>query len=136
MLKEINVALAQISCKIGDKEHNLDVMKKNIKQAKNQGANLIVFPELALTGYVCRDILYELAEPVPKGEYIRRLEEIAKKEAIHVVFGASERSEKAHATLYNTAVLLGPNGFIGKYQKMHLPTHSVFEEKRYFRLGY
>jgi predicted amidohydrolase len=136
MLKEINVALAQISCKIGDKEHNLDVMKRNIKQAKNQGANLIVFPELALTGYVCRDTLYELAEPVPEGEYIRRLAEIAKKEAIHVVFGALERSEKAHATLYNTAVLLGPNGFIGKYQKMHLPTHSVFEEKRYFRLGY
>lgn len=136
MLKEINVALAQISCKIGDKEHNLDVMKRNIKQAKNQGANLIVFPELALTGYVCRDTLYELAEPIPAGESIRRLEEIAKKEAIHVVFGALERSEKAHATLYNTAVLLGPNGFIGKYQKMHLPTHSVFEEKRYFRLGY
>ena len=136
MLKEINVALAQISCKIGDKEHNLDVMKKNIKQAKNQGANLVVFPELALTGYVCRDILYELAEPVPKGKSIRRLEEVAKNEAIHVVFGALERSEKAHATLYNTAVLLGPNGFIGKYQKMHLPTHSVFEEKRYFRLGY
>jgi len=136
MLKEINVALAQISCKIGDKEHNLNVMKKNIKQAKNQGANLVVFPELALTGYVCRDILYELAEPVPKGKSIRRLEEVAKNEDIHVVFGALERSEKAHATLYNTAVLLGPNGFIGKYQKMHLPTHSVFEEKRYFRLGY
>lgn len=136
MLKEINVALAQISCKIGDKEHNLDVMKRNIKQAKNQGANLVVFPELALTGYVCRDILYELAEPVPKGKSIRRLEEVAKNEDIHVVFGALERSEKAHATLYNTAVLLGPNGFIGKYQKMHLPTHSVFEEKRYFRLGY
>ena len=136
MLKEINVALAQISCKVGDKEHNLDVMKSNIKQAKNQGANLVVFPELALTGYVCRDILYELAEPVPKGKSIRRLEEVAKNEDIHVVFGALERSEKAHATLYNTAVLLGPNGFIGKYQKMHLPTHSVFEEKRYFRLGY
>ncbi len=136
MLKKINVALAQISCKIGDKEHNLDVMKRNIKQAKNQGANLIVFPELALTGYVCRDILYELAEPVPEGESIRRLAKIANKEAIHVVFGALERSEKTHATLYNTAVLLGPNGFIGKYQKMHLPTHSVFEEKRYFRLGY
>ncbi len=136
MLKEINVALAQISCKVGDKEHNLDVMKRNIKQAKNQGANLVVFPELALTGYVCRDILYELAEPVPKGKSIRRLEEVAKNEDIHVVFGALERSEKAHATLYNTAVLLGPNGFIGKYQKMHLPTHSVFEEKRYFRLGY
>jgi len=136
MLKEINVALAQISCKAGDKEHNLDVMKRNIKQAKNQGANLVVFPELALTGYVLRDLIYEMAEPVPEGKSIRRLEEVAKSEDIHVVFGALERSEKAHATLYNTAVLLGPNGFIGKYQKMHLPTHSVFEEKRYFRLGY
>jgi predicted amidohydrolase len=136
MLKEINVALAQISCKAGDKEHNLDVMKRNIKQAKNQGANLVVFPELALTGYVLRDLVYEMAEPVPEGKSIRRLEEVAKSEDIHVVFGALERSEKAHATLYNTAVLLGPNGFIGKYQKMHLPTHSVFEEKRYFRLGY
>jgi len=136
MLKEINVALAQISCKAGDKEHNLDVMKRNIKQAKNQGANLVVFPELALTGYVLRDLIYEMAEPVPEGKSIRRLEEVTKNEDIHVVFGALERSEKAHATLYNTAVLLGPNGFIGKYQKMHLPTHSVFEEKRYFRLGY
>ena len=136
MLKEINVALAQISCKAGDKEHNLDVMKRNIKQAKNQGANLVVFPELALTGYVLRDLVYELAEPVPEGKSIRRLEEVAKNESIHVVFGVLERSEKAQATLYNTAVLLGPNGFIGKYQKMHLPTHSVFEEKRYFRLGY
>ncbi|MDH5390974.1 MAG: carbon-nitrogen hydrolase family protein, partial [Candidatus Bathyarchaeota archaeon] len=41
-----------------------------------------------------------------------------------------------HAVLYNTAVLLGPDGLIGKYRKTHLPTHSVFEEKRYFRLGY
>jgi predicted amidohydrolase len=136
MLKEINVALAQISCKVGDKEHNLDVMKRNIKQAKNKGANLVVFPELALTGYVLRDLVYEMAEPVPEGKPIRRLEEVAKNEDIHVVFGVLERSEKAQATLYNTAVLLGPNGFIGKYQKMHLPTHSVFEEKRYFRLGY
>jgi predicted amidohydrolase len=111
-------------------------MKKKIKQAKSKGANLVVFPELALTGYVIRDLVYELAEPIPEGEPIRRLEEVSKKEDIHVVFGAVERSEKAHATLYNTAVLLGPNGFIGKYQKMHLPTHSVFEEKRYFRLGY
>ncbi|RLI42127.1 hypothetical protein DRO69_10725 [Candidatus Bathyarchaeota archaeon] len=136
MLKEITVALAQISCKVGDKEYNLDVMRKKIKQAKSKGANLVVFPELALTGYVVRDLVYELAEPIPRGESIRRLEEVSKKEDIHVVFGALERSEKAHATLYNTAVLLGPNGFIGKYQKMHLPTHSVFEEKRYFRLGY
>ena len=136
MLKEITVALAQLSCKVGDKEHNLNAMKRNIRQAKQKDANLVVFPELALTGYTCRDLVYELAEPIPEGLSIRRLEEVTKKEDIHVVFGMLERSERARAALYNTAVLLGPSGFIGKYRKTHLPTHSAFEEKRYFRLGY
>lgn len=136
MLKEINVALAQISCKVGDKEHNLSVMERNIRQAKQKDANLVVFPELASTGYMCRDLVYELAEPVPEGPSIRRLEEVTKKEGIHVIFGMLERSGKARAALYNAAVLLGPNGFIGKYRKTHLPTHSAFEEKRYFRPGY
>lgn len=135
MMKEINVALAQINCKAGDKEHNLDLMERNIKQASERGANLVVFPELALTGYVMRDITYDLAEPVP-GPSIRYLEEITERENLHIVFGMLERSEKARSVLYNTAVLIGPKGFIGKYRKMHLPTHSVFEEKRYFRPGY
>jgi predicted amidohydrolase len=47
-----------------------------------------------------------------------------------------ELSEKSEAIIYNTAVLVGPGCLIGKYRKMHLPTHSVFEEKRYFRPGY
>jgi len=136
LLKEINVALAQISCKVGDKEHNLNIMKKNIRQAKQMDANLVVFPELALTGYMCRDLVYELAEPIPEGPSTHRLEEVTEKENIHVIFGMLEQSEKAHAALYNTAVLLGPSGFIGKYRKTHLPTHSAFEEKRYFRPGY
>jgi predicted amidohydrolase len=135
MPEKVNVALAQISCKVGDKKHNINVMKNNIKRAKEKGANLVIFPELSLTGYLNRDLAYELAEPIP-GSSIYSLEEIAKKENIHIVFGMPEQSEKAHAVLYNTAVLLGPDGLIGKYRKTHLPTHSVFEEKRYFRLGY
>jgi predicted amidohydrolase len=47
-----------------------------------------------------------------------------------------ELSEKTKATVFNTAVFVGPEGYIGKYRKMYLPTHSVFEEKRYFRPGY
>jgi predicted amidohydrolase len=47
-----------------------------------------------------------------------------------------ELSEKTQATMFNTAVFVGPQGYIGKYRKMYLPTHSVFEEKRYFRSGY
>jgi predicted amidohydrolase len=47
-----------------------------------------------------------------------------------------ELSEKTQATIHNAAVLVGPKGLIGKYRKMYLPTHSIFEEKRYFRPGY
>ena len=135
MLKKINVALAQMSCKIGDKKHNMNKMKQKVEEAKKRDANIIIFPELSLTGYSTRDLAYELAEPIP-GPSVKLLEEITKKRNIHMIFGMLERSEKARAVLYNTAVLLGPKGFIGKYRKMHLPTHSVFEEKRYFRLGY
>lgn len=135
MPKKVSVALAQISCKVGDKNYNLRKMERYVKQARKKQANLIVFPELALTGYVCRDLVYELAEPVP-GPSIQQLEAIAKEENMHIVLGMLEKSSKAKAVLHNTAVLISPEGFIGKYQKMHLPTHSVFEEKRYFRGGY
>lgn len=135
MSKGIDVALAQISCIVGNKEHNIDLIERNVSEAKKRGADLVIFPELALTGYVNRDLLYELAEPIP-GPSIRYLEEIVTKENIHVVLGMPERSEKARAVLYNTAALLGPTGLIGKYRKLYLPTHSVFEEKRYFRPGY
>jgi len=133
--EKIDVALAQISCKVGDKNHNLRKIEHYVRQAGKKQANLIVFPELALTGYVCRDLVYELAEPVP-GPSVQRLEAIAKEENMHIVLGMLEKSSKAKAVLHNTAVLIGPEGFIGKYQKIHLPTHSVFEEKRYFRGGY
>jgi len=136
MLKEVTVALAQISCRVGDKEYNIKKMERKIKEAKTKDANLIIFPELALTGYLCRDLVYELAEPVPTGRSINQITQITRTEKVHIIFGMIEQSTKASGVLYNTAVLIGPRGFIGKYQKMHLPTHSVFEEKRYFRQGY
>jgi predicted amidohydrolase len=55
---------------------------------------------------------------------------------MHIVFGMPELCETTQATLHNSAVLIGPDGYVGKYRKMYLPTHSVFEEKRYFRPGY
>jgi len=136
MPEEITIALGQISCRVGDKKHNIETMKKKIRQAKQRKADLVAFPELALTGYIVRDRAYELAESVPTGPSVRQLEEIAKKEDIHIIFGMIEKSSKASAVLHNTALLIGPKGYIGKYQKMYLPTHSVFEEKRYFRPGY
>ncbi len=135
-MKEIfNVALAQISCQQADKAKNLTKIKNIVAKAKKLGAELVIFPELSLTGYVVRDEIYELAERIP-GPSTRTMEGVAKKNQIHLVFGMPEISAKTEATLHNSAVLIGPEGFIGKYHKMYLPTHSIFEEKRYFRPGY
>src|SRR3989304_1867347 len=123
MKEKITLALAQISSKRENKKEN------------EQAADLVIFPELSLTGYVVRDQIYELAETIP-GPATKKIESIARKTGVHVIFGMPELSEKTKATIFNTAVFIGPKGFIGKYRKMYLPTHSVFEEKRYFRPGY
>ncbi len=136
MTERITIALGQISCQVGNKRRNLEIIEKKVQQAKKIGAQLIVFPELSLTGYTVRDRAYELAELVPEGESIQKVEHIAKNQGLHIVFGAIERSARTSAVLHNSAVLVSPKGYIGKYQKMYLPTHSVFEEKRYFRPGY
>lgn len=135
MTQEVNVALAQISCKLGDKQANIKKIEEYVKKAKTKNAQLVIFPELSATGYVTRDLIYELAEPVP-GPTVNAVEQIAKKHGVFIVFGIIEKSEKAESVTFNTAVLVGPEGYAGKYRKTHLPTHSVFEEKRYFRQGY
>jgi predicted amidohydrolase len=135
MKEKIRLALAQISSKRENKEANLKKIEENTEKAKEQAADLVIFPELSLTGYVIRDQLYELAETVP-GPSTRKIEELAERTGMHVIFGMPELSEKTTATIFNTAVFVGPKGLIGKYRKMYLPTHSVFEEKRYFRPGY
>jgi predicted amidohydrolase len=135
-MKEVfKVALAQISCRQANKTENLAKIKKLVARAKKQRAELVIFPELSLTGYVVRDQIYELAEKIP-GPSTKIIEDVAKKNDIHVIFGMPEVSDKTEATLHNSAVFIGPEGFIGKYHKMYLPTHSIFEEKRYFRPGY
>ena len=135
MKDKIKLALAQISSKRESKSENLSKIEKLTLKAKEQGADLVIFPEMSLTGYVVLDQVYELAETIP-GPSTEKVEALAKRTGMHIIFGMPELSEKTQATIFNTAVFIGPGGFIGKYRKMYLPTHSVFEEKRYFRPGY
>ena len=135
MKDKIKLALAQISSKRENKNANFLKIEKLTLKAKEQTADLVIFPELSLTGYVVRDQVYELAETIP-GPTTEKVEALAKKTGMHIIFGMPELSEKTQATAFNTAVFVGPSGLIGKYRKMYLPTHSVFEEKRYFRPGY
>jgi len=135
MKDKIKLALCQISSKRESKKENIAKIEKLTRKAKQQGADTAIFPELSLTGYVVLDQIYELAEPIP-GPSTQRIQALAKETGMHIIFGMPELSEKTKATVYNTAVMVGPKGLIGTYRKMYLPTHSVFEEKRYFRPGY
>ncbi len=135
MKDKIRLALCQISSKRENKQENLKKIEELTLKAKEQGADLAIFPEMSLTGYVLHDQVYELAETIP-GPTVGKVEALTKTTGMHVIFGMPELSEKTQATVFNTAVFVGPRGLIGKYRKMYLPTHSVFEEKRYFRPGY
>jgi predicted amidohydrolase len=135
MKDKIRLALCQISSKRENKQENLKKIEELTLKAKEQGADLAIFPEMSLTGYVLHDQVYELAETIP-GPTVAKVENLTKKTGMHIIFGMPELSEKTQATVFNTAVFVGPEGLIGKYRKMYLPTHSVFEEKRYFRSGY
>jgi predicted amidohydrolase len=135
MKDQIRLALAQISSQRENKKENLKKIEELTLKAKEQGADLAIFPEMCLTGYVVKDQLYELAETIP-GPSTNKAVAIARKTGMYIIFGMPVLSEKTKATIYNTAVFVGPEGIIGTYHKRYLPTHSVFEEKRYFRAGY
>ena len=134
MTDQIKVALAQMSCRVGDKAHNIQKMARYIAKARKEDVELVIFPELSLTGYTMRDLAYELAESIP-GPSTEKIETLARENDMHVIYGMVEKAAGTGAVLHNTAVFASPSGTIGRYRKVYLPTHSIFEEKRYFRQG-
>lgn len=134
MKEKISVTLAQMNPSLENKESNLKKMQSWIERAAHEESDLIVFPEMSLTGYSLRDDVFALSEPIP-GDSVKKLEKIAVENNLYVIFGMPEMSDKLKGVIYNSAVLLGPQGYIGKYRKQFLPTHGPFEELRYFRPG-
>jgi predicted amidohydrolase len=132
-MKPVSLLLAQTGPKLGNKERNLKQISEQASKARKKNIDLLVFPELHLTGYTMRDEVSHLAESIP-GPSTQKVESIAKEHGVHVIFGMPEESE-VKGVIHNTAVFVGPKGLVGKYRKIHLPTHSVFEERRYYRPG-
>ncbi|MGC8961761.1 MAG: carbon-nitrogen hydrolase family protein, partial [Candidatus Bathyarchaeia archaeon] len=116
---KLRVAAAQIAPILMDKDANLMMVEDYLEQAVKAGADLIVFPECALTGYVFTDAgeVREIAEPVP-GPSTEKVEGLCRRLECWAVVGLIESSEK---TFYNTAVLVGPGGIAAKHRKSHLP---------------
>jgi predicted amidohydrolase len=131
-MREVSIALVQMKPDLGEMEDNLVKMSDFIsKIASQQKVDLILFPELVTSGYEMGVKFTDMAQQVP-GPTINLLSQRAQEMGVYIGFGMVAK-EKVESILYNTAVLIGPDGdVIGNYHKTHLRG----EERMAFREGY
>jgi len=132
----MKVWLIQMEPELRDKTKNLSKIHSYLDRAVKEKVNLIVFPELGLTGYMCRTDFLDLAEPLP-GPSTMEIVKRATREKIYVILGMPERGG---GWIYNSAALFGPGGIEGVYRKLYLPNHVsakgvTYEEKMFFKAG-
>jgi len=128
--ESIKIDISQINPIVGDLNNNAQQIIDLTIEAAQQGADLLVFPELALTGYLPEDLLL-------RAGFIQQVEDkvdLIKNsipETMSIVFGAPHKNQ---GNLYNAAYLIQDQE-VQTYHKQQLPNHSVFDEKRYFSAG-
>lgn len=125
---KVKVALAQIAPEMCDVAANLERMQTMLSETD---ADLVVFPEMFTTAYMCRDEHFRLAEGMD-GAAVSEIREMARNTAKHIITGIGIKEEKR---IYNSALYASPDGKIKRYDKMFLPTFGPFEEKIYFTQG-
>ena len=126
----LRVALAQIAPVLGDRQRNVAIHLEQIEAAARQQADLIVFPELSLTGYFVRDMVPDVAI-TPGSPDIRQLLDAAGK--MSVVLGFVEESSQHR--FYNTVLYAEGGQIVHLHRKVYLPTYGLFDEQRYFAAG-
>ena len=132
----MHLALGQIPTTLGNVGENLKSIEKAIEEAKNKSKeyiDLIAFPELFITGYNLRDNYHSVSELIPGTDTAQEgLLILAEKHDITILTGIVERSNKS---LFNSAIMIGPEGYLGHCRKQYLPNFGPFEEKTYFGEG-
>ena len=127
-MQSITVAAIQMNAPCGKINENLKRHEVLARKAADQGAELILFPELSISGHFTDRAVYRYAEEVPCGPSYQRIEALAKDLGVVICTGIAERRKRA---CFNTQFLAGPDGFIGKYSK----THASRDEYFYFSMG-
>ncbi len=130
MKQELIISIAQLNPIVGSFRHNTQLILDAIAQAKQEKADIVVFPELVITGYPPEDLLFR---PAFLHQVELALETIAKAtKGISAIVGAPIMRD---GQLFNMACLLQNGEMIAEYAKQHLPNYRVFDEKRYFTAG-
>jgi len=119
----MRVAVAQMEPRLAETERNLDAALERLEEAVAAGAQLLVLPECAIPGYMFDSAEEALpyAEEIP-GPTTEAFERECARLGVHAITGLLERDSD---TLYNAAILVGPEGLIGSYRKTHLPFLGV-----------
>ena len=129
---QINVALAQIQTKLADVPANLEKHLDYARRAAARGADLVIFPELSLTGYSLSDAAADTAIPAdPQHPVFMRL--LAASHNIDLVFGFVE--EDVRHRLHIAAAYLSQGRIVHIHRKVYLPTYGIFDEGRFFAPG-
>jgi predicted amidohydrolase len=124
-MKSMRVAAVSMNGHMGVPGQVLEAIDAWCGRAVADQAELVLFPELVIHGH-CTPNTWQLAEPVPDGPSVTRLVQIARRHRLIVCAGMSE---KERDIVYNTQVLVGPEGYIGKQRKLHLSRDEVFYYK-------
>ena len=126
----LRIAVSQMNAVVGDFKYNVNRIQSCLKEATKFRTDLILFPELALTGYPPEDLLL-------KDDFIAKNKKFLKHLALSVkgIVAVVGYVEKVKKSLYNSAALLHKGKVVGNYRKMILPNYGVFDEKRYFIEG-
>jgi predicted amidohydrolase len=129
-MKDWRVALAQIAPRLGDVDANLEIHLAHTRTAREDRADLVVFPELSLTGYHLADQVPEVAL-ARDSEPLRRLQHESRE--IDIVVGFVE--DAPGHRFYNTAAYLSGGRMVHAHRKLYLPTYGMFQEGREFAAG-
>jgi predicted amidohydrolase len=127
---DFTAVLAQIKPKLGCVADNLAIIEKEIATAQAAGADLIVFPELALSGYFLKDLVPEVARRIDAPEILRLIE---LSRGISIAIGFVEETDDYH--FYNSALYLEDGAIRHLHRKVYLPTYGLFDEQRYLARG-
>ena len=129
---KLNLALAQINTKLGDVEANLAKHMDFIQQAKSEKADLLVFPELSLTGYVLQDLVASVAhKPTEEDPIFKHL--LQASHDLDLVVGFVD--EDSRHRFYIASAYISAGKVIHVHHKVYLPTYGLFDEGRFFAWG-
>lgn len=129
----MKITLAQFSPKLGDVESNVARHLETLAKARKKGADLVVFPELGLTGYTLKDLVEEVALDPARDPRFRKIAAATK--GLAAVVGFVEESPSEAGLFYNAAAFLADGRLLHVHRKVFLPTNGMFEEAKFFAQG-